>query len=75
MKLPDSELNFLVQFVQNAEEAGVLWRVGKTSDGKYVVDALVGTHPCKGSQPHLSAAIKECLEKATRIGVALGGKG
>jgi dienelactone hydrolase len=26
-------------------------------------------------QPHLSAAIKECLEQATRLGVALGGKG
>ena len=59
---------FLLQFVKNAESAGVLWTVGKISGPRYVVKALVGSEVVQGTNERLHRAIKECVAKALPSG-------
>ena len=72
----DDDKALLLQFVANAEEAGVLWQAGKLSGDPsaqglgptYVVKVLVGTTLCEGRHQRLHTAIKECVSAALPTG-------
>lgn len=71
MKLPPEDVQFLIQFIENAESAGVLWRIGKQSDGNYVATALVGDKAISGApRPKIHQAVKACVETASVMGAA-----
>ena len=71
MKLPAEDVQFLIQFIENCEESGTLWRIGKGSDGNYVVTALIGTQAVSGApKPKLHQAVKACVETASVMGAA-----
>lgn len=70
-KLPAEDVQFLVQFIENCESAGVLWRIGKQGDQLFRVAVLVGNRECTGApKPKIHQAIKACLETAAVMGAA-----
>jgi hypothetical protein len=71
VKLPPEDIQFLVQFIENCESAGVRWRIGQQGDARYVVTVLVGAAVVTGKpQPKLHQAIKACVETAAVMGAA-----
>jgi len=71
MKLPPEDVQFLVQFIENCNAAGVLWKLGKQGDGRYVAAVLVGASVVTGEpSKKLHQAIKACVETAAVMGAA-----
>jgi len=71
VKLPPEDVQFLIQFIENCESAGVLWRIGKHGDGNYRAVVLVGDKPVASEpRPKIHQAVKACVQAASEMGAA-----
>jgi hypothetical protein len=71
--LLEEEARWLVQFIDNARAAGVLWRIGVNSKGEHVVSFVAGANQFTGEPAErLDVAIRKALDellKAAKAGV------